>query len=86
MVEKTADILAIGGNNIDLVLTVSHLPAHAEKETAQFIGRFPGGPAGNFAIASFNQPGFEQLPGSTLTLAAARQLLEYSPHTKEISE
>jgi sulfofructose kinase len=49
---RKIEILALGGVNIDLVLSVPNLPARDEKVPAQFLGRFPGGPVGNFACAA----------------------------------
>lgn len=50
--KKPWDVLAVGGVNIDYYLTVPWLPTHDEKVSAQFQGRFPGGPAANFACAA----------------------------------
>jgi ribokinase/sulfofructose kinase len=49
---KPWDVLAVGGVNIDYLLTVPWLPSHDEKVSAHFQGRFPGGPAANFACAA----------------------------------
>jgi sulfofructose kinase len=48
----TFDILAVGGVDADLVLTVDHLPSFDEKVIGRLVGRLPGGPAANSACAA----------------------------------
>lgn len=48
----TFDILAVGGVDADLVLTVDHLPTFDEKVIGRLVGRLPGGPAANSACAA----------------------------------
>ncbi len=50
--QRTIDILAVGGIDVDLVLTVPHLPTYDEKVMGQLVGHLPGGPAANFACAA----------------------------------
>lgn len=52
MNERPLDILAVGGTDIDLVLTVDELPASGEKVLGKLVGRMPGGTVGNFACAA----------------------------------
>jgi sulfofructose kinase len=49
---STFDILAVGGVDADLVLTVDHLPSFDEKVIGRLVGRLPGGPAANSACAA----------------------------------
>ncbi len=46
------DVLAVGGVDIDIVMTVDSLPGHGEKVMGRFVGRLPGGTVGNFACAA----------------------------------
>lgn len=46
------DILAIGGTDVDLVMTVDELPGHGEKVLGNMVGWLPGGTVGNFACAA----------------------------------
>lgn len=66
---RPIDILAVGGIDMDLVLTVPRIPGFDEKELAQFVGWMPGGPAANSAcaaarlglnVASFSQVGDDE--------------------------
>lgn len=50
--KRFIDILAIGGIDLDLVLTVPYVPGRDEKAIGQIVGRLPGGPAANFACAA----------------------------------
>ena len=54
MNERTRDIdvLAIGGNSVDLVLRVPCIPGHDEKVRADFEGWQSGGSVGNMASAA----------------------------------
>jgi ribokinase/sulfofructose kinase len=49
---KAFDVVALGGLNVDLVLQAARPYAAGEKVKAKFMGRFPGGPVGNFACAA----------------------------------
>lgn len=49
---RPIDILAIGGIDLDLVLTVPYVPEPDEKALGALVGRLPGGPAANFACAA----------------------------------
>jgi sulfofructose kinase len=49
---RTLDVLAVGGVDADLVLTVDHLPSFDEKVIGRLVGRLPGGPAANSACAA----------------------------------
>lgn len=49
---RVFDILAVGGIDADLVLTVDHLPSHDEKVIGKLVGRLAGGPAANSACAA----------------------------------
>lgn len=66
---RPVDILAIGGIDMDMVLTVPRMPGFDEKEMAEFLGWMPGGPAANSAcaaarlglnVASFSQVGDDE--------------------------
>lgn len=46
------DVLAVGGIDVDLVLTVPRLPSHDEKVLGELVGRLPGGTVANFACAA----------------------------------
>jgi sugar/nucleoside kinase (ribokinase family) len=50
--ERTIDVLAIGGIDADLVLTVDELPSHDEKVMGRLVGWMAGGPAANCACAA----------------------------------
>lgn len=51
---KDFDVLAVDGIDIDWLFKMQKLPSFDEKLSADFLGRFPGGPVGNFAcIGSF---------------------------------
>jgi ribokinase/sulfofructose kinase len=50
--QRSIDILAVGGIDVDLVLTVPHLPTYDEKVMGELVGHLPGGPAANFACAA----------------------------------
>lgn len=43
------DVLAISGIDVDWLFQLPKLPSFDEKLSAEFLGRFPGGPVGNFA-------------------------------------
>ncbi len=45
-------MLAVGGVDIDLVLTMDRLPSFDEKVMGTLVGRLPGGPAANAACAA----------------------------------
>src|SRR6266700_4034048 len=45
-------ILVLGSLNMDLVLTVSHLPQPAETVLGERLGRYPGGKGANQAVAA----------------------------------
>src|SRR6266702_8755344 len=47
-----ARILVLGSLNMDLVLTVSHLPQPAETVLGERLGRYPGGKGANQAVAA----------------------------------
>ncbi|MBA3947058.1 MAG: carbohydrate kinase family protein [Herpetosiphonaceae bacterium] len=49
---RTIDMLAVGGVDIDLVLTMDRLPSFDEKVMGTLVGRLPGGPAANAACAA----------------------------------
>src|SRR5262245_55243259 len=49
---RTLDVLAVGGVDADLVLTVDRLPSFDEKEIGRLVGWLPGGPAANSACAA----------------------------------
>ncbi|MFL5806038.1 MAG: carbohydrate kinase family protein [Roseiflexaceae bacterium] len=49
---RTLDVLAVGGIDADLVLTVDRLPSFDEKVIGRLVGRLPGGPAANSACAA----------------------------------
>lgn len=40
--QRSIDILAIGGIDLDLVMTVPHVPGPDEKALGEFVGRLPG--------------------------------------------
>lgn len=46
---RPIDILAIGGIDLDLVLTVPYVPGPDEKAVGELVGRLPGGPAAHLA-------------------------------------
>lgn len=46
------DIIGIGDSNVDLIISVDHLPSHDEKVRGRLIGKFPGGIIGNFCCAA----------------------------------
>ncbi len=48
------DVIAVGGTDVDLVLTVDELPRHGEKVMGRLVGRLPGGTVANFACAAGN--------------------------------
>jgi sugar/nucleoside kinase (ribokinase family) len=50
--ERRYDVVAAGGVDVDLVLTVDTLPGHGEKVLGKLVGRLPGGTVGNFACAA----------------------------------
>lgn len=50
--ERDIDVLAIGGIDVDLVLTVPRLPSHDEKVLGDTQGWMAGGPAANLACAA----------------------------------
>ena len=50
--ECTIDVLAVGGIDADLVLTVDQLPSHDEKVMGTLVGWMAGGPAANCACAA----------------------------------
>jgi ribokinase/sulfofructose kinase len=50
--ERTIDVLAIGGIDADLVLTVGELPSYDEKVMGTLVGWMAGGPAANSACAA----------------------------------
>ena len=50
--QRTLDILAVGGADADLVLTVGELPSYDEKVLGKLVGWLPGGPAANCACAA----------------------------------
>lgn len=47
--EKDIDVLAVNGVCVDWLLKMPKLPSYDEKLTAEYLGRFAGGPVGNFA-------------------------------------
>ena len=49
---RTIDVLAIGGADIDIVFTVPKLPSFDEKVLGKLVGRLPGGAVANFACAA----------------------------------
>lgn len=50
--QRDIDVLAIGGIDVDLVLTVPRLPSHDEKVLGETQGWMAGGPAANLACAA----------------------------------
>jgi ribokinase len=46
------DVLAIGDADVDLFLSVSHLPQRDEKVLGRLLGEFPGGISANFCCAA----------------------------------
>ena len=50
--QRAIDLLAVGGIDMDLVLTLPRLPGHDEKEVGHLVGRLPGGPGANCACAA----------------------------------
>jgi len=52
--EKDIEVLAVHGIDVDWLLKMPKLPSYDEKLTAEYLGKFAGGPVGNFAcLASF---------------------------------
>lgn len=49
---REVDMLAVGGIDMDLVLTVPRIPEHDDKEMGKLVGWMPGGPAANAACAA----------------------------------
>jgi ribokinase/sulfofructose kinase len=50
--ERPVDMLAVGGVDADLVLTVGELPSYDEKVMGTLVGWMAGGPAANSACAA----------------------------------
>jgi sulfofructose kinase len=50
--QRSLDILAVGGIDADLVLTVGELPSYDEKVMGTLVGWMAGGPAANCACAA----------------------------------
>lgn len=50
--ERPYDVIAVGGVDVDIVMTVDRLPSHGEKVLGRLVGRLPGGTVGNFACAA----------------------------------
>ena len=49
LLKKDIEILAVDGIDVDWLLKMPKLPTYDEKLTAEFLGKFAGGPVGNFA-------------------------------------
>lgn len=52
LAERPYDVVAFNGIDLDLVMTVDHLPSPGGNVLGHFVGRLPGGPAANFACAA----------------------------------
>src|SRR5438552_16384621 len=58
-----ARILVLGSLNMDLVVTVSHLPQPGETVLGERLGRYPGGKGANQAVAAARLGGRAALVG-----------------------
>ncbi len=46
------DIVGVGDSDVDLMISVDHVPGHDEKVRGRLLGKFPGGIIGNFCCAA----------------------------------